>query len=627
MTAVFVSAESDTPFVPEKAAEIFISGIKNMPYVAIHSAHHLVQYWNKPFFGTEFKDVPVYTRAILWKEENLYRAILTCCGDVYRTDLVGSEAGLLAVVYDMCEGRTEIPETLCMLTATGENPLTLFADCTAYAKKLLGRPLMREERKYPEIFEYLGWCSWDAFQVDVSEEKLIQKCEEFRPKNIPVRWAILDDMWADCTIIDDMNLPYEERLTKRHQSKLNSFEGSLRRFPDGLKHCVDKMKAYDMEVGIWYPTTGFWDGINPESELYETYKEHLFVNNLGQVQPKFTYNNPFYAGFNAFLKDCGVSFIKVDNQSSFHRNYGQMSLGEMGKKQQQSIESAAKKYFDNALINCMGLAPENVWHRPESGITRCSDDFLPENKAWFKKHILQCAYTCLYLGCMMYCDYDMWWTDDGQAGKNSLLRAVSGGPIYVSDTLDRSVADVLKPLCLKDGRLLRCKRPGIPAADCLLRDPTEAECGFKMHNITRNGGVVAVFNLQDDKAVPTSVSKDDIYDLAEGNYYIYEYFSGKTYLTDKAETVLKDDSYYNLYSFMPEINGIAFIVLYEKMIAGESYVHNGGNCYTLKECGNCAFISNKNVKAVLVDGRKTDFEQKNNLCTFKAEGVIVEIIT
>jgi len=44
----------------------------------------------------------------------------------------------------------------------------------------------------------------------------------------------------------------------------------------------------------------------------------------------------------------------------------------------------------------------------------------------------------------------MWWTDDSQAVKNSVLRAISGGPVYVSDKLDRSREDVLKPLALSN---------------------------------------------------------------------------------------------------------------------------------------------------------------------------------
>ena len=39
----------------------------------------------------------------------------------------------------------------------------------------------------PEIFNYLGWCSWDAFYTDVTEDKIRQKTQELTEKKVPVR--------------------------------------------------------------------------------------------------------------------------------------------------------------------------------------------------------------------------------------------------------------------------------------------------------------------------------------------------------------------------------------------------------------------------------------------------------
>ena len=112
------------------------------------------------------------------------------------------------------------------------------------------------EEVYPEIFEYLGWCSWDAFQIRVSEENLLQKCEELKEKQIPVKWAILDDMWADCTDLDTAKYDdFDSMMKIMKASMLNSFEASPKRFPQGLKHCIDEMKKYGLKIGIWHPTT------------------------------------------------------------------------------------------------------------------------------------------------------------------------------------------------------------------------------------------------------------------------------------------------------------------------------------------------------------------------------------
>ena len=83
----------------------------------------------------------------------------------------------------------------------------------------------------------------------------------------------------------------------------------------------------------------------------------------------------------------------------------------------------------------------------------------------------------------------MWWTDDGQAEKNALMRAVSGGPIYVSDQLQRSRPQVLRPLATDDGRILRCDRPGMPTADCVTKDPTVSGEAMKLQNMAGKQGI------------------------------------------------------------------------------------------------------------------------------------------
>ena len=42
------------------------------------------------------------------------------------------------------------------------------------------------------------------------------------------------------------------------------------------------------------------------------------------------------------------------------------------------------------------------------------------------------------------------------------------------------VDDVIMPLVLDDGRILRCDRPGMPSVDCLTVDPTESKKIFKL---------------------------------------------------------------------------------------------------------------------------------------------------
>ena len=43
--------------------------------------------------------------------------------------------------------------------------------------------------------------------------------------------------------------------------------------------------------------------------------------------------------------------------------------------------------MDGAIINCMGMAMENVLARPVSAISRNSDDFVPGKEEGFSEHL------------------------------------------------------------------------------------------------------------------------------------------------------------------------------------------------------------------------------------------------
>ena len=82
-------------------------------------------------------------------------------------------------------------------------------------------------------------------------------------------------------------------------------------------------------------------------------------------------------------------------------------------------------------------------------------------------------------GCRIRAERHYW---GGQAEKNSILRAISGGPIYVSNQIGRSRRDLLMPLVLEDGHILRCDRPGMPTAECIFENPINSGKIFKIQN-------------------------------------------------------------------------------------------------------------------------------------------------
>lgn len=96
------------------------------------------------------------------------------------------------------------------------------------------------------MFRYLGWCSWDAFYLEVSEEKIREKAEELRAKKVPVRWMLIDDGW----------------MTAKGEL-LADYKPDQEKFPQGFKEMTEDIRALgDIRwFGVWHALGGYWGGI------------------------------------------------------------------------------------------------------------------------------------------------------------------------------------------------------------------------------------------------------------------------------------------------------------------------------------------------------------------------------
>ncbi len=596
VTAVFVDAISGEPLDCDFAMgiDITIDGIEKWVADFRHT-----EWWCMPKFGKNLSDIPDETQGLIYKKKDgLWGVILPVVSEQYKCVLKGGNKCITAKLFSWCDGLSSV-KGLAFLHAEGDNPYTLLSDCAKTATNLLNNGCKtREDRHYPEVFEYLGWCSWDAFTIRVDEESLIKKCEEFKEKNIPVKWAILDDMWGDVRDFYDRDFDTrDEMFNIMKSSKLYSFEACKKRFPNGLKACIEKINEYDIKVGMWHPTIGYWRGIDKDGDIYKECKDYLIKAKNGMYIHSFERDKAyvFYKKFHDFLKESGAEFIKIDNQSMSRCFYkGLAPVGEVARQFHDAMETSVREHFDSTMINCMGMASEDMWNRSRSPISRCSDDFQPENREWFSKHILQCAFNCLVQGQLYYCDWDMWWTDDAQAVKNSVLRAISGGPIYISDTLHRSRKEILDPLVFSDGKILRCDRPAMPTTDCLTDDPLRSGNIFKVQNVCGNSGVIAAFNLDEkNKSVSGTISPSDIDGLVGDSFVIYDHFTQEYTILGKEEKIkvtLKDADEFKLYVIVPVVDGFAPIGRIDKFVSPKSIKCVNGENIELYECGKYAYV-------------------------------------
>lgn len=600
VTAVYFEGFSDKPIDMNFGAgiEIALSDVESWM-----ANWRRKEFWCSPMFGTKLQNIPNNTQGFIYqKKDSTYGVILPVVSEKYKCVLEGNEKGNIeARLCSWCEGLNEC-KALAFLFAEGAEPYELLKQCTSVGLKLLNNGCRTcEERRYPEIFEYLGWCSWDAFQIRVSEEDILKKCEEFKAKSIPVKWAIIDDMWGEVHNFYDVKYDTREEMFRlMHASKLYSFKADPKRFPNGLKNCIEKVNEFGIKVGMWHPTTGYWCGIDPEGEIYRDLKDCLIKTAEGYYIPTYEQNKAYkyYNAYHDYLRNSGAEFVKIDNQSMTRRFYKKLApVGEVARQFHNAIEASVGQHFDNVMINCMGMANEDMWNRSVSPISRCSDDFKPEDRAWFAKHIMQCSYNTIVQGQFYYCDWDMWWTDDGQAVKNSILRAVSGGPIYVSDTLDRSRAEILKPLALSDGKILRPDKQAMPTLDCLTEDPLTSGKVFKLQNIANGSGVLAAFNIDAENGkVSGNISPADVIGLKGEEFAVFEHFSKELKILkydESFELTLTDNDEFKLYIIVPLKDGNGVIGRTDKFISPKTVSYNRKGGFELIEDGTFAKIKNR----------------------------------
>ncbi len=479
------------------------------------------EWWTRPSFPESLSGIPRRTQLLLLKYDEYYTAFLAITGEVSRTDLEGHD-GRLYLRISTNTAFTEDREIPVMTGARGLNPYECIARAAETAVNLIGHPeILRRCKRYPEIFKGFGWCSWNAFYQDVSEKQILQKLEELRRKQIPVRWVLIDDGWSEADY---------------RSKKLRGFDADRKKFPNGLGGVVRAIKEkYGIPyVGVWHATMGYWEGIEEHSEVFEEVCRDLrklpddrYVIEAGREKAF-----DFYDAWHGYLRaDCGVDFVKVDGQSSISVFYRNMkSYGEASNEIQKGLNASAALHFDNTIINCMGMAPEDVWHRESSMITRTSDDFVPDVKHGFREHAIQNAYSSLWARLFYTGDWDMFFSEHAESRQNGILRAISGGPVYVSDKAGASSREEIMKLLHADGSVLKCDDVGVPTEDCLFQDPVKGDKALKIYNRICGKGrrgediwYIAAFNIRtDEKETGLTVSVTDIPELKGKDWILYD---------------------------------------------------------------------------------------------------------
>jgi hypothetical protein len=324
---------------------------------------------------------------------------------------------------------------------------------------------------------------------------------------------------------------------------LKGFGINMDKFPSGMDGLIRNLKEnYSLKyVGFWHAYHGYWQGVDPESELARKYKKNLMQTLTGALipHPKFEKGSPFYMDYHAAIRAAGGDMVKVDNQSStVNFTLNRAPIGHAAAGLQDSLQASVNENFDGAVINCMEMTVENIYFWHSSNVSRNSDDFFPDITDNARVHVYHNAYNALWMSQLAYPDYDMFQSHPPQAEMHSVLRAVSGGPVYVTDTPGKQNWEILWKLTFKDGRAPMPDAPALPTVDSLERDPMNEAVPLKMFARSGVAGIVAAFNvLETGGPVAGSVSPADVYGLEGSRFAVLEHFSKHALSMARGESI------------------------------------------------------------------------------------------
>lgn len=382
-----------------------------------------------------------------------------------------------------------------------------------------------------------------------------EKVEKGRPDSLSVKiWAAVSHTLLKDKLLDFFALKtdFSKRLTSwRANSKFEDLSSgkSFKEFVRTLKNNYQVNQVF-----VWHALSGYWGGVSEHvnDELPKELSMKSASNSSSEVRTKFSIPTPhlllvepalawdpgslagvgavaieslesMYRRMHEYLADAGVDGVKVDAQSgigAFGHGFGgganfaravvravEDSVKQAFTKLPESSSSLYSRFFPSkaevkdspfSLEGCMCHSTENLLNFRETTMVRASDDFYPKDTAAQTVHIASCAYNSVMLGEIAVADWDMFHSKHEYALMHAAARAISGGPVYVSDGVGNHDPNILKRLVLPGGGILRTILPARPTVDCLFSDVMrDGKSALKVFSMNRGGGgVVGAFNVQ-----------------------------------------------------------------------------------------------------------------------------------
>jgi len=381
------------------------------------------------------------------------------------------------------------------------------------SRPILGWTRLRHEKEYPECFEYLGWCSWEHFKGRISEQNMLRCIDDMEASNLPIRYTIID-----------------MGHTSTKGGALTTFKPHGEKFPHGWAPLLRRRSEEKIRwMYLWHFFQGGQAGINIENDFGPDLNKHLIpLKSKHGLTPR---NDPqsalaFYRAFAGSVKSYGFDGVKVDFQSAqLSRLAGEVdNAAEMCRRSARAFDRALDEQ-DLGLINCNWHNPVNFFNCKYSNVGRCSMDYVNNDLFSARRHLFQSYANTLWIGQLVWCDHDMFHSSDAVAGRTmAVSKAVSGGPVYLSDAPADFDREAVRPLCYSDGKLLRPLAPAAPLPDSVFVDPYRNPVPYRVIAPLPNGAAaIVVYNLKHAKEPAVCSSGVSAADYAHADAMVQPY--------------------------------------------------------------------------------------------------------
>lgn len=525
--------------------------------------HAETESFTVPQYITSLDAVPDKTYFLLGKDDNGYTAFFCLSHQDMTADLRAGSEGRLILHLHSGDSREANKTRNALLGIRGKNLNEVINRTMQKALELTGDlGKLVEDKLLPSAWlSTLGWESGASFGREVTHDRILDSILSLRQSGFQPGFVLIDEGWQEVS---------PNPKDKGGRAAMASFEADPVRFPKGLKGLVRDLHDQGVKhIGVWHGMMGYRGGVHPQLakgyDLPPDENGRYFLGyDLGRT---FQFFHDFYR----YLKEQGVTFIKVGDQSSTHTYCRQgMDVTMLYKNLQTAMQAAASIQFNSTHFNTDCLRNENLFYWTTSGIARAADDIDIQNPDGVSRAIRNNLTNSLWLQHLMHPDFDAWMTNTPQSESMAIFHALSGSINVISDPPGEHNKQLIRKIALPCGTVLKADRPLTLCEDSVFFDPIEEKKVYKAFTFKGENGVVAAFNLTHGKrTLHGEVSPQDIDGLEGERFAVFSHHNGFVAVIgpeDKVGITLKPDES-DVLTFAPVKNGIAVIGCYSFFLA------------------------------------------------------------